>query len=412
MRTTMTHRTFDLVVFGATGFTGGLVVEALASAPELKQGFKVALAGRNRDKLNERAAALRAKGAAVDVVVVDATDARGLAALAQKTTAVLTTVGPYLRYGMPLDRAAAEAGTHLIDLTGEPPFVRASIDAHHALAVHSGARIVHCGGFDSVPSDLGTLLLQESALADGGACDDVTLTMMRMRGGFSGGTAQSLLAVVEAASKDKILRRAMSNPYALVPEGNVGPDQRDDFSVRVLDDGRDVVGPFFMAAINTRVVRRTNYLLGYRYGHDFRYREQQRFGRGLLARATAHAVQGGLAVVVGLAATAPGRAVLQTILPAPGTGPSPELRHSGYFEARLDGIRAHDGARYRARVSAHKDPGYGATADMIVEGALQLATAQDLGAPGVTTPAAALGLPYVERLRRRGMVFSVEKVAS
>jgi short subunit dehydrogenase-like uncharacterized protein len=405
----MASRDLDLVICGATGFTGRYVLDALNESPELP-GLRVALAGRRREALAARAARLTKATVPVECIVVDASDEAGLAALAARTTAVLTTVGPYLRHGLPLARACAHQGTHYIDLTGEPPFIKKSIDTLHATAMATGARIVHCGGFDSVPSDLGTLLLQETAIADGGPCDDVVFTLMKARGGFSGGTAHSLLGVIDAAAKDPDARAAMREPYAFVPTGAHGADRGDRFDVRVDDDVGGVVGPFLMAPINTRVVRRSNHLLADRYGRGFRYREQMRFGRGLQGRLAAHAVRLALVGVVGIGATSPGRALLAKVFPAQGTGPSEESVRTGMFEAHLHGRRRSDGAHFKATVRAERDPGYGGTAIMIVEGALRLAKDQDLGAPGVTTPAAALGLPLVERLRRRGFTFSAARM--
>ena len=405
----MSTRDLDLVICGATGFTGRYVVDALNDSPELP-GLRVALAGRRREALAACAARLTKATVPVEIVVVDASDEAGLRAMAARTTAVLTTVGPYLQHGLPLVRACAEAGTHCIDLTGEPPFIKKSIDTLHTTAKASGARIVHGGGFDSVPSDLGTLLLQETAIADGGPCDDVVFTLMRARGGFSGGTAHSLLGVIDAAAKDPDARAALRDPYAFVPTEARGSDRGDRFDVKVDEDIGGVVGPFIMGPINTRVVRRSNHLLGERYGRDFRYREQMRFGRGLKGRLAAHGVRLALGGVVGIGATSPGRALLAKVFPAPGTGPSEASVRTGMFEAHLHGRRRADGAHYQATVRAERDPGYGGTSIMIVEGALRLAKDRDLGEAGVSTPAAALGLPLVERLRRRGFIFSAARV--
>jgi short subunit dehydrogenase-like uncharacterized protein len=233
---------------------------------------------------------------------------------------------------------------------------------------------------------------------------------MRARGGFSGGTAHSLLGVIGAAATDPDARLAMRDPYSFVPREARGADRGERFDIRFDDNVGGVVGPFVMAPINTRIVRRTNYLLGGRYGREFRYREQMRFGRGLKARLTAHAVRLALGGAVGVGATAAGRALLAKVLPAQGTGPSEKAVRAGMFEAHVHGHRRADGARYRATVRVERDPGYGATAIMVVESALRLAQDTDLGDAGVTTPAAALGLPLVERLRRRGFTFSVARV--
>lgn len=405
----MASREFDIVLFGATGFTGALVGKALAdTAPA---GLRWAVAGRNGQKLSDTVKSWGNAASGVECIVVDANDAAALRSLAARTTVVVTTVGPYLRLGLPLVMACAEAGTHYADLTGEPPFIRRSIDAAHAIAKTSGARIVHCCGFDSIPSDLGTRFLQERAIADGGPCDLVRFTLVAMSGGFSGGTAHSLLGVVEAAAADPLARKVLKDPYSLVPDGPRGPDRGDAFAVSFDDDVKGWVGPFVMGSINTRVVRRSNHLLAQRYGDAFSYLEQQRFGSGAKGRLLAHGVQLGLGAVVAAAASGPGRALLGTVFPAPGTGPSQESRDNGFFTAHIHGRRTADGAHYKAIVAGHKDPGYAGTAIMLSQSALCLAK-DDLDSPGgVTTPAAAMGLSLVARLQAQGMGFSVERLA-
>ena len=284
------------------------------------------------------------------------------------------------------------------------------IDAAHANAKTRGARIVHCCGFDSIPSDLGTRFMQERAIADGGPCDLVRFTLVAISGGFSGGTAHSLLGVVEAAAADPLARKVLKDPYSLVPDGPRGPDRGDAFAVSFDDDVKGWVGPFVMGSINTRVVRRSNHLLAQRYGDAFSYLEQQRFGSGVKGRLLAHGVQLGLGAVVAAAASGPGRALLGTVFPAPGTGPSEQSRDNGFFTAHLHGRRTSDGAHYKAIVAGHKDPGYAGTAIMLSQSALCLAK-DDLDSPGgVTTPAAAMGLTLVARLQAQGMGFSVERL--
>jgi short subunit dehydrogenase-like uncharacterized protein len=216
---------------------------------------------------------------------------------------------------------------------------------------------------------------------------------------------------MELAARDKNTRRLMADAYSLVPDGPRGPDKGEHLFVGTDDDVAAVVGPFFMGPVNARVVRRSNALLQQRYGTSFSYVEQMRTGRGLSGHLAAHAVRVGMGVVVGTAATRVGRSLLRRVFPAQGTGPSDEACKNGFFSAQLHGHR-HDGAHFKAIVKAQKDPGYGATGDMIVESALRLLDDEaSLGSAGVTTPAAALGLPLVERLRRRGMTFDVERLA-
>jgi len=400
------NRDFDIVLFGATGFTGALTATALAESAEVKGGLRLALAGRNRSKLE--AVAARCGSPAIEVV--DATDAAALLALAKRSRVIATTVGPYLLHGLPLATACAAAGTHYADLTGEPPFIRQNIDANHRIARDSGARLVHCCGFDSIPSDLGTLLLQDHASDNGGACDIVRFTLMAARGGVSGGTAQSLLAIMNAASKDAKLRKVMADPYSLVPDGPRGVDRGDNFSVRHDDDVGAWVGPFFMGPVNSRVVRRSHHLKGECWGKSFSYAEQMRTGRGAGGYAAARALQLGLGGLVGVAATGPGRALLDKVLPASGEGPDEKARNSGFFTAHVHGHRTSDGAHFRSVVKGHKDPGYGGTAVMLSQSALCLATS-DLGsAGGVTTPAAAMGAQLTARLQQQGMEFSVSRL--
>lgn len=399
-------RPYDLVLFGATGFTGALVAQELAASPEVKAGLRWAIAGRNRDKLT--AIAATCGGPAIEVV--DATDAQALATLAAKTTAIITTVGPYLRHGVPLAAACAAAGTHYCDLTGEPPFILKSIQQNHATATSTGARIVHCCGFDSIPSDLGTLLLQQTALAHGGACDVVRFTLMRAAGGVSGGTAHSLLAVMEAAASDPALAKGMRDAYLLTPGGVRGPDRGDFFGVKFDDDVNGYVGPFFMAAINTRVVRRSHHLLGMPWGNSFSYNEQHRFGRGLKGQLAARAVQASMIAVLASAATSTGRSLLAKVLPVQGAGPNEATREAGHFTCHLHGHRKSDGAHFRVVVQGHKDPGYGGTAIMLAQAGLCLARDALTSSGGVTTPAAAMGTALIERLRTAGMTFTAERL--
>lgn len=401
-------RDFDLVLFGATGFTGALTAQAIVDSDEFKAGtLRFALAGRNADKL--AAVATRLGGTSpLPVVVVDAADDAGLRGLAERSGAIVTTVGPYLRHGLPLVKACAAAGTHYADLTGEPPFIVRSIAAAHDVAVGTGARITHCCGFDSIPSDLGTLLLQDAAIADGGPCDVVRFTLKAARGGVSGGTAHSLLDIMAAVAVDEQARVAMTDPFSLVPAGAPHGAVPDD-SAHVDDDIGAWVAPFFMAPINARVVRRSNALLAQRYGDGFGYAEQLRTGRGIGGALGAHVVQAALTTTMATASTAIGRTILAKLLPAPGEGPDEKARDAGFFSAELHGHRRRDGAHFTATVKGQKDPGYGGTAIMLSQAALCLATDPLTSSGGVTTPAAAMGQVLISRLQRQGMTFTVSR---
>ncbi|HSL17697.1 MAG TPA: saccharopine dehydrogenase [Methylomirabilota bacterium] len=410
-------REHDVVLWGATGFTGSLVAEALVERLA-DTGLRLALGGRDRGKLE----ALRGRLAAIDpaatelpLVVADSHDRPSLDALAASADVVCTTVGPYAKHGHELVAACVDRTTDYCDLTGEVPFVRNMIDRHHDAAREVGARIVHCCGFDSVPSDLGVQTLQEAAIErHGRPVDDITFVLGGSRGGVSGGTVASMLNVVEEARSSRELRRLLADPYALNPEGERhGPDGPDLTRPRFDPEIQRWTGPFVMASVNTRIVRRSNALLGWRYGRDFRYREVTGFQPGLRGAVAATALTAGLGALMGALGWGPTRSLLErTVLPSPGEGPSAETRERGYFSITLHGRgldREDREVCLTGKVRGDRDPGYGATAVMLAESALCLALeGGELPSDGgVLTPAAAMGMRLVERLRRAGMVFEV-----
>lgn len=407
-------RRFDVVLWGATGFTGQLTAEYLVRRHG-GEGLRLALAGRSRDKLErvrQGLADIDARAADLPLLEGDSLDAASLDALARDARVVCSTVGPYAKYGAALVRACVDAGTHYCDLTGEPQFVRAMIDEHHERARERGTRIVHCCGFDSIPSDLGTWMFFEDARERlGVTLHQVKLITGRIKGGVSGGTIASMMQVLEDVKADRSLLRTLGNPYGLNPRGEMrGPDTSDQRGVRYDDDLGGWTGPFVMASINTRVVRRTNALLEYGYGRDFRYSECSGTGRGPKGLARATQLAAGVAGVMAGAAFGPTRSLLLSKLPAPGEGPSRAEREAGSFEIHLIG-KGHDadGQNHtlRARVVGQADPGYGETAKMLGESALCLAL-DDLQSPGgVITPAYAMASPLLDRLRAQGMEFSV-----
>jgi len=422
----MIDRTYDLILFGATGFTGKLVAEYLArSAPK---DLRWAIAGRSKDKLEvvrRDLARAAPELAGLPTLVADSHDEAALDALVPKTKVICTTVGPFARYGRELARACARHGTHYCDITGEVTFIRASIDENHERATETRARIVHCCGFDSIPFDLGVHMLWHHAADRGQKLAWVKGFAGRMRGGLSGGTIASMMAIMEDVGRDPKLRRLLGNPYALDPDpSRRGPDRGDQRGVRFDHDLGRWTAPFVMSAINTRVVRRSNALLDGAYGPSFRYSEAQSFRagpRGLVAAATLTAGLAGFAAAAMVPAT---RKLLQrTVLPAPGEGPSREERESGFFEVKLLGETARAAAgsadgggaapsrplRLTGRVEGTSDPGYGETAKMLGESALCLALDDaSLDARyGVLTPATAMGMVLVARLRRAGMVLDV-----
>jgi short subunit dehydrogenase-like uncharacterized protein len=404
----MAEREYDVVLFGATGFTGQLVAERLLErAPE---GTRIALAGRSLAKLGAVRDALGPGAAGWPLILADSANKATMTKLARSAVAVATTVGPYAKYGLPLVEACAKAGTHYADINGEVLFMRSVIDDYHATAEASGARIVLACGFDSLPSDLGVLVLHEAA----GELGATTLVVTEMRGGASGGTLATMRLVAEEVRADPAARAVVVDPYALSPDRDAEPDRADpdyaddesDLTGAVSDPALGWLGPFVMAQMNTRVVRRSNALLGYPYSPAFRYREAIGFGKGVSARAKATGLGAGMGALGAALGFGPTRSGIAMVLPKPGEGPSPEDRAAGHFTMEIHGDGL-DGQRYMATVAAEGDPGYAATSLMLAEAVLFLAS----GSPdlpdrtGVLTPATGLGLPMVQRLRAAGMTF-------
>jgi short subunit dehydrogenase-like uncharacterized protein len=410
----VTAREHDIVVYGATGFVGKLVADHLARhAPD---GTRIALAGRSRARLEAVRDRLPAVARDWPILVADAADEAALRAMATSTTVVATTVGPYLRHGLPVARACAEAGTHYADLTGEILFVRKAIDECDAPAKASGARIVTACGYDSVPSDLAVHLLHERARHDAaGALLDTTLHA-RARGGISGGTVDSSRAQVDAVSSDRRAVKTLFDPYSLSPDRQAEPDlgkQRDPMSVFRDAETGDWVGPFVMASFNSRIVRRSNALRDHAYGRRFRYRELSAYGAGMVARQRATVFTAGLGLAMKALADPRTRPAFDRLAPSPGDGPGEKARRTGWFSMKVR-TTTETGRRYLATVAAQGDPGYAATAVMIGEAALCLALDGDRLPPaaGVLTPATAMGDVLVERLRRRDFTLRVEEIPS
>jgi short subunit dehydrogenase-like uncharacterized protein len=395
----------DVVVFGATGFVGTLLAAYLAehAPPDLR----VALAGRSPAKLESVRAGLPAAGRGWPLLAADSGDPASLAALAGSTRVLITTVGPYARYGLPVVEACARAGTHYADLTGEVLFVRDAIDRYHELARGSGTRIVHSCGYDSIPSDLATLLLAERAAADGaGGLTDVRLVAYA-RGGFSGGTVDSMRGHIDEM-RDPARRRAATDPYALSPDRAAEPATRQprDGTKPTRTPSGVWIAPFVMAPYNTRVVRRSNALQDWRYGRSMAYGEAMACGRGPVGAATAYGVTAGLVAFVSAMNLRPTRAVLDRVLPPPGSGPGETARTKGFFRMVVDaGTEA--GSRYRAVAAGPGDPGYAATAVMLGQSTLSLALDELPDRAGCLTPATAFGTVLVDRLRAAGHTYEV-----
>lgn len=413
-RTRDRSRRFDVVLWGASGFTGQLVAEYLVRH-YADTDLRLALAGRNEAKLERvrrELAGIDERAAELPILLGDSFDAASLDALAADAEVVCTTVGPYAKYGAELVAACVRNGTDYCDLTGETHFIRRMIDAHHDEAVRTGARIVHCCGFDSIPSDLGTRMVQEDFHERYGRyAHEVRYYAGESRGGVSGGTAASMLELLEAAAEDPEIRKILGHPYALNPEGErTGPDGSDQTGVRYEPELGMWTGPFVMAAINTRIVRRSHALEGYPWGRDFRYSEAMTFGKGPKGLLAATLVTGALGGVVAGSVLPPVRKLLAKQLPEPGQGPSREKREAGFFVIRLVAKGEDASGRevtLRGLVEGQNDPGYGETAKMLGESAVCLALdgAELEAGGGIRTPASTMGMRLVERLRDAGMTF-------
>lgn len=399
-------RPFDLVVFGATGFTGRQAAHYVAA--HVPPGTRWAVAGRNRAKLDE----IQAATAAPHQVVCDAQSAVDVDALARQARVVITTVGPYSRYGTALFAACAANGTHYTDITGETPWVRRMIDVHGATAERSGAVMVPLCGFDSIPSDLGTWMMVDWIRREWGQGTRDVRAAFKMRGGFNGGTLDSALAMAEHGTQRELGDPFLLNPEGTRPEPPVRKRSRD-LRKPMLDPRFGTwVTPFLMAEVNTRVVRRSAALWqargqGQGYGDAFAYGESM----AVRSRAQAWGVALGLGMGVGLMSTELGRRVVRRVAPAPGEGPSEAQMDGGFFSVTLH-AEADDGRVVTGRIEGQGDPGNRSTVRMLCESAFCL-----LGDPGalpvgdqggIFTPSTAFGGVLLERLRAAGMMWRVE----
>ena len=387
---------FDIVVYGATGFTGQLVAEYLAAHYKGDASLKWAMAGRSKEKL---AAVRDAIGAPKDLplIVADASDPASLKAMAVETKSVITTVGPYMLYGNELLAACVAAGVDYFDLCGEPTWMRQKIEQHEAAAKKSGSRIVFSCGYDSLPFELGVFCAQEEAKkAFGAAAPRVKGRVREMKGTFSGGTAASMRALFEAAARDQSLVALLKNPFSLTP-GFEGPKQPPGNRPVYDEELKTWTAPFVMANINTRNVHRSNMLLGFPYGKNFVYDEMVITGPGEQGEVVAKKVM------------AANNKLSGNDVPKPGEGPSKEERETGYYDLLFVAI-APDGRQARAVVKGDRDPGYGSTSKMISECAMCLSRDAADTAPGIWTPGAAMGHKLIKRLEdHAGITFRAER---
>ena len=417
------QREFDIVLYGATGFVGRLTAAYLAARIGGAEGARIALAGRSADRLSAVRETLGPDAQNWPVITADASSPSALNAMVARTRVVVTTVGPYARYGFPLVEACAAAGTDYADLTAEANFIRESIDHCHKQAADNGARIVHSCGFDSIPSDITVYALHKRAAADGaGDLGDTNLVIRRLAAGLSGGTFASISEMFRAVSRDADLRKQMNDPYTLTPDRGAEPELGGQPDAR-WRRGSEIApelrghwtGAFPMAMPNSRIVRRSNALLDYAYGRRFAYAEQISLGRSAVAPLAAASVTAVNAGMLGPGAQlfrfVP-KALIERMGPRPGTGPSERTRDNGHYTLETYTTTA-SGARYRATMAQQGDPGYKATAVLLGESALALALDRDTISPhhGVLTPAAALGDALLTRLPAAGVTLTTERLA-
>jgi short subunit dehydrogenase-like uncharacterized protein len=404
----MTDTNFDIIVYGATSFVGQIITRYMHE--QFADGsIKWAIGGRSQAKLQTLSDDVGLSG--IEMIIADASDEAALQAMCDRTAVVMSTVGPYALYGDTLVQVCSASGTHYCDLTGEPQWIRKMQLHHEAAAKQSGARIVHCCGFDSIPSDLGVHFLQREAVKQfGQACDRIDMRVAKMKGGASGGTIASIINMVKEATGDADLRRELKDPYSLCPPDHGFSTRQKDVKMEYDSDYDSWIAPFIMAAINTRVVHRSNALSGNSYGAHFKYEEAMATGKGGRGKRMARATSWGMgALMVGLAVP-PVRWILETkILPKPGEGPSPQEQLDGEYDLVFLGTTP-GGDTIRCRVTGDRDPGYGSTAKMLAQAAACLA--KDVPADvegGFWTPATILGDALIDRLQSdAGLDFQLE----
>jgi short subunit dehydrogenase-like uncharacterized protein len=409
----MENPNFDILIFGATSFVGQiLTARMLEQTHESTSTLNWGIAGRSESKLNELKNSLGKDASELNIVIADASDKEALLNLCNQTRVVISTVGPYALYGETLIEACVETGTDYCDLTGEVQWIKAMIDKYEEAAQASGARIVNCCGFDSLPSDMGVYFLQQQAKASlGEHCNNVNMVVKAAKGGLSGGTIASILNITKEAVSNKALRKQLADPYLICPEGH--PYTERQHSVMKPEFNADFnswVGPFIMEGVNTRVVHRSNALSQHAYGKDFRYQESMLTGKNAKGAITSGVMVAGLGMFMLGAALPPTRWALERfVLPKPGEGPSPEGQKRGFFDIRFAG-KTPNGKSIRAKVTGDQDPGYGSTSKMRAQAGISLA--EDIKKAdkpgGFWSPASIFDQRFIDRLENHaGLTFSI-----
>lgn len=404
---------FDIILFGATSFVGQIMSRYMLETYPLDSDVKWALAGRSESKLSTLKSSLGPGAKDLPIIVADADNDDSINAMCGATKVVVSTVGPYALYGEPVVKACASQGTDYCDLTGEPQWIAKMLRRYEPVAKISGARIVHSCGFDSIPSDLGLYFLQQQATEKfGQSCEKVKMRVKAMKGSASGGTIASMLNLIKEATSDPSLRKMLANPYALCPDDHPFKARQINLKSASYDeDMRAWIAPFVMAAINTRIVHRSNALLNSQYGESFLYDEAMMTGKETRGGINATLLSLGLGGFMVAAALPPTRWFMEKlILPKPGEGPSEKEQLEGHFDLRFVG-KTSDGRELHAKVTGDRDPGYGSTAKMLAQAAVCLAKdiPKEEKPGGFWTPASVFGETLIKRLEAHaGLTFNLE----
>ena len=400
---------YDIILFGATSFVGEILTGYMMGQYGDNSDIKWAIAGRSEDKL----IATKQKHGAHDIdhIVADAANEQQLLTMVKQARVIVSTVGPYALYGEPLVKACAQNGVDYCDLTGEVQWYKRMVDKYETTAKQTGARIVHCSGFDSIPSDLGVYFLQQQAKAKfGKMCSDAKLRVAKLKGGASGGTVASMVNIAKEAAKDPALRKELQNPYSICPSGHGFKRRQENINGAQFDEDFDQwIGPFVMAAVNTRVVHRSNALSNNTYGEDFSYSEAMLMGKGKKGKSRSRNMGWGLNIFMIMAAIKPTRWILERfVLPKPGEGPTPQEQLKGCFDYRFVG-KTDDGQTIKVKVTGDRDPGYGSTAKMLGQAAVCLASIKkEDKAGGFWTPATIYQDDLIARLiEKSGLTFEL-----
>ena len=393
---------FDIIIWGATGFTGRLVAEYIFKNYSSEK-LNWAIAGRDKKKLINVRDEIADKN--IPIIIADSFDEMSLTKMTQKTKVICSTVGPYSKYGSLLVKSCIKTNTHYCDLAGEAQWIRKIVDTYHQEAKNKKIRIVNSCGFDSIPSDMGVYFIHKNLPDVNIKLDNISMRLSGFKGSLSGGTYASMNNIITEASKDSLIRKILTNPYGLNPEGQrSGPDKRDLNKVKYDEDSKSWIAPFMMAGINTKIVRRSNALSNYSYGKKFTYDESVMTGDGFKGR-----IKAIISVLPLIFLSAKPGSLLKRIFnyftPKPGQGPNENERENGYYSMRFY-IRYNDKSRALVRVTGDRDPGYGSTSKMLAESAICLSKDSLKDTYGVITPSIAMGDQILDRLQAKaGLTF-------